>query len=203
MPDEFVKSWRHLRDMLMHWKWKSRRWMNALIWTEIDLNRFLGCKNQILMHETFSKNDQHNDWPLTLIFQRHYHIYPFKNSQGILKLYYTDQKSPKNGLREVRKPFCTHTNNTCALQSQLSETNLKPCCLIAGGWLHKGLDVPAIALLTPSAASPELTIKSKSSDSCTRHVPSISIESFAGNVYALLFCACHLQCLYNTVPVTY
>ena len=33
------------------------------------------------------------------------------NSQAILKLCY-NQKSPKNGLREVRTPYCTQINNT-------------------------------------------------------------------------------------------
>ena len=35
-----------------------------------------------------------------------------KNSWGILNLFY-DQKSPKNGSREVRTPYCSQINNTC------------------------------------------------------------------------------------------
>ena len=36
----------------------------------------------------------------------------FKDSEGILKLY-CNQKSPKNGLRVVRIPYCAQINNTC------------------------------------------------------------------------------------------
>ena len=36
------------------------------------------------------------------------------------KLYY-NQKSPKNGFREVRTPYCTQINNTCEFVTTLKD----------------------------------------------------------------------------------
>ena len=58
MPDELMKSWCHLRDMLMVENERVKvEWMHSLL--KIDLNRFLGYKNQKFKSwNTFSKNEQ-------------------------------------------------------------------------------------------------------------------------------------------------
>ena len=46
MPYEFVKSWCHIRDMPMVENERINiEWMRSLL--KIDLNRFLGYKNQM------------------------------------------------------------------------------------------------------------------------------------------------------------
>ena len=79
MPYEFVKSWCHLRDMLICWKRKSQRWINALIFNKwFTVKRFLGCKNQnnVSAWNTFFLNE-HIDSVLTHFqhFRRLLHSY--------------------------------------------------------------------------------------------------------------------------------
>ena len=104
-------------------------WMCSLL--KIDLNRFLGYKNQTFKSwNTFSKNEQFDSTTDSFIFNAisiliKWH-HDFKNLWGILKLYY-NQKSPKNSLGEVRTPYCSQINNTCVGFMHPLTTKLEIC----------------------------------------------------------------------------
>ena len=69
-------------------------WMCSLL--KIDLNRFLGYKNQMFKAwNTFSKYEQ------------------FYSTLTPFKPLLQSEIAKKNSLREVRAPYCTQINNTC------------------------------------------------------------------------------------------
>ena len=79
--------------------------------TSVDLGRFLGCNNVWFFFSKWVHLFNIDSFIFSVISISLKWCRDFTNSLGILKLYY-NQKSPKNGLREVRTTYCTQINNT-------------------------------------------------------------------------------------------